>query len=94
VGDIGHRVIGRVDVTFIGCQTANDPSGARHRQLDGYPRADRRGAENVNEGSSAEWREPDAAVHALRIDDLTYYGLSEFRPCMTEIDSSIPVDLT
>jgi hypothetical protein len=33
-------------------------------------------------------------VHALRIDDHTYYRLSEFRLRMTEIDSSTLVDLT
>jgi hypothetical protein len=33
-------------------------------------------------------------VHALRIDDHTYYRLSEFRLCMTEIDSSTLADLT
>jgi hypothetical protein len=33
-------------------------------------------------------------VHALRIDDHTYYRLSQFRLCMTKIDSSTLVDLT
>ncbi len=33
-------------------------------------------------------------VHALRIDNHTYYRLSEFRLCMTEMDSSTLVDLT
>jgi hypothetical protein len=33
-------------------------------------------------------------VHAMRIDDHTYYWLSELRLCMTEIDSSTLVDLT
>ena len=33
-------------------------------------------------------------VHALRIDDHTYYRLSESRLCMTEIDSSTLADLT
>jgi hypothetical protein len=33
-------------------------------------------------------------VHALRIDDRTYYLLSESRQCMTEIDSRTLVDLT
>jgi hypothetical protein len=30
----------------------------------------------------------------MRIDDHTYYWLSELRLCMTEIDSSTLVDLT
>ena len=33
-------------------------------------------------------------VHALRIDDHTYYWLSESRQCMTEIDSKTLDDLT
>jgi hypothetical protein len=33
-------------------------------------------------------------VWALRIDDQTYYRLSEFRLCMTEIDARTLVDLT
>jgi hypothetical protein len=33
-------------------------------------------------------------VHALRIDDHSYYQLSEFRLCMTEIDAGTLVYLT
>jgi hypothetical protein len=33
-------------------------------------------------------------VHAMRIEDYTYYQLSELRLCMTEIDSRTLVDVT
>jgi hypothetical protein len=33
-------------------------------------------------------------VHAMRIDDHTYYQLTELRQCTTEIDSSVLADLT